>query len=493
MNRRLYEANELVPANRNTTVQTTKQANTSVATTKPQTTAVQPKTYTPETENLRNVTPQAETTTKPNIDTSQAEDATYTEVNNTTNTADKAKKTRTTTSKSGYGIVYDDIKGVFSDNEIARAIKDRYLPVTKISINAKGQVVLEPKDKPRPVQLADTNTANAVTTKAKESKVLDDSALRVLESLNITLPDYMKMTEDVQATNLNSLFRKDITEYLNSRGIGILSLIKDNASGRLVGTDNKGQSFYVDEIEKYINSTVTQDWEVYDPLTNEDIANIKGQLTTFLKSYKMPLKATKLNLADGINADLKAVFTLGRIIKATLKESMIKKFKEDTTSSTSGKISIEMSPEQYTKYMYGDKTKTKPSMEAEFNCCIFLNKENKTNDYATEAVVPLIQKNLCEELNKKKMKLSYKKDNAELIYNVTFEIGNEQNTRYLKDKNVVVFTLKITKAQAKASKARAIGKGLLNGASKLVNTLATASGAVVQANNASRNSSPVQL
>jgi hypothetical protein len=487
MNRRLYEANELVPANRNTTVQTTKQANTSVATTKPQTTAVQPKTYTPETENLRNVTPQAETTTKPSVDTSQAEDATFTEVNSNTdtNTTDKAKKTRTTTTKSGYGIVYDDIKTVFSDNEITRAIKDRYLPVTKISINAKGQVVLEPKDKPRPVQPVDTNTASTTVTKAKESRVLDDSALKVLESLNIVLPDYMRMTEEVQATNLNSLFRKDIAEYLNSRGISILSLIKDNASGRLVGTDNKGQSFYVDEIDSYLANLKVKSFDDYDTLTNEDLANIKSLLTGTLKGFKTQLK--------GGDKDIVYTFTLGNVLKSKVTESLIKKYKEANYQLTSDESA------EWDNYIKKKNTHENNSFEIEFNTSAFIKSgvgkgTNVTQKALPLEVVPVIQKDLCDYLNKKKLELKYKqKDNtAEVKYQVTFDIGNEKSTRIV-SKDVVVFTLKVSKVKEKQSVGSKIGKGLLNGASKLVNTLATASGAVVQANNASRNSSPVQL
>lgn len=440
-----------------------------------------------------------------NVNTANAQDVNSTEVKTTPKTTPKTQTTAkaTSTVKASVPFSNEDLLSYFGDGNIIQTIKARKTPVTKISLNSKGTVTLSPEEAKEKVETVtpdkvetaqeardnDRGYSDATYTEVKESQVFSDpQILHVLESLNITLPSFMKLSEAV--TNLNALFKPEITKYLNERNINIKFIYKDTSSGRIIADDGNGKKYFVDDIFKYINSTVTQDWEVYDPITNEDVANIKGQLSSFLKSYKMPLNTT-LKLKNGMAGNFQATFTLGRIIKATLKESMIKKFKEDTANS--GKVSIEMTPEQYKKYLYGDKKVTTPSMEAEFNCCIFLNKENKTNDYADESVISLIQKNLCGELNKQKVKLKYKKDNSELIYNVTFEIGDEQNTRVIKDKNVVVFTLKLIKAQSQASKGSKVLKAIGKGLGTAINTLATASGAVVQANNSSRNSTPVQL
>lgn len=332
-------------------------------------------------------------------------------------------------------------------------------------------------------------TATSPEKKQEKQIFLDSSVLRILEELHITPPKFMCLRESAQEHNLNSIFKTNIAEYLNSRNIYITFISKDKSSGRIKLESPDGKGYFIDEINNFIKKQIIHTFEEYDPLSNDDIIRIKGYLTNAIKNYKIPSN----KWLTGGNKDEVSTFTLGNVVKS-IKESLIRKFREATYTLNDEET------KEWEEYKQNknkkDEVKENSTVEIEFNVSSFLNKGNSKGVNTTAMslkleVIPALQKYLCEDLNKQKFELKYKPKelNEELIYQVVFDIGNEKNTRFVDDKKeAIVFTLKVTKwmVSSEQNKNEETKKSGILG--KIVGTLATASGAVAQANRASNQS-----
>ena len=386
---------------------------------------------------------------------------------------------------------YVELSSVFGDNKIKKFLANSYDHNTRVS------KTLNPH----------TNSYQTVIDEFDEKQI--SNALDVLSELNINLPMNLKLKE-ASARYLNDYLDKVYADYFNLRKINITMVYKDPKSGRIIMGNSK-EKYFADEIKDYSENRQEISFDKYDPLTKEDITNIRGQLTKFFDSYKMSMDgidskvlSSLKNVATGGTV---AKFTLGNIIRdrstTPITESKIKLFKEaDSTDNIFN---------TYAKAVYGNKTfKEAPSMEIEINASIFvvsgvkqavngaldylssvfesmqlneaIDPNNITNSFVKDLnAINEIQKRLAEELNKKNFVIEYTANNVKTTYNIVYDIGNPRNTRFLKEKGVVIFSLKCSKVKKKSKEVKqrkqSAGGKFLKG---LVNTLATASGAVVQ-------------
>lgn len=386
---------------------------------------------------------------------------------------------------------YVELSSVFGDNKIKKFLANSYDHNTRVS------KTLNPH----------TNSYQTVIDEFDEKQI--SNALDVLSELNINLPKNLKLKE-ASARYLNDYLDKVYADYFNQRKINITMVYKDPKSGRIIMGNSK-EKYFADEIKDYSENRQEISFDKYDPLTKEDITNIRGQLTKFFDSYKMSMDgidskvlSSLKNVATGGTV---AKFTIGNIVRdrstTPITESKIKLFKEaDSTDNIFN---------TYAKAVYGNKTfKEAPSMEIEINASIFavsgvkqavngaldylssvfesmqlneaIDPNNITNSFVKDLnAINDIQKRLAEELNKKNFVIEYTANNVKTTYNVVYDIGNPRNTRFLKEKGVVIFSLKCSKVKKKSKEVKqrkqSAGGKFLKG---LVNTLATASGAVVQ-------------
>lgn len=419
-----------------------------------------------------------------------AVDANVSVVDNTT-TKDEIKEAKTK-KKAPLPPEFDEdsveLSGVFGDNKIKKFLANSYDHNTRVS------KTLNPH----------TNSYQTVIDEFDEKQI--SNALDVLSELNINLPMNLKLKE-ASARYLNDYLDKVYADYFNQRKINITMVYKDPKSGRIIMGNSK-EKYFADEIKDYSENRQEISFDKYDPLTKEDIANIRGQLTKFFDSYKMSMDgidskvlSSLKNVATGGTV---AKFTIGDIIRdrstTPITESKIKLFKE--AESTDNLFST------WAKSYYGNNTfKEAPSMEIEINASIFavsgvkqavngaldylssvhesmqlneaIDPNNITNSFVKDLnAINDIQKRLAEELNKKNFVIEYTANNVKTTYDVVYDIGNPRNTRFLKDKGVVIFSLKCSKVKKNSKEVKqSAGGKFLKG---LVNTLATASGAVVQ-------------
>lgn len=414
-----------------------------------------------------------------------AEDAKVTVVDNT-NEIKEAKTKKKPSPEFDEDSV--ELSSVFGDNRIKKFLANSYDHNTRVS------KTLNPN----------TKRYQIVIDEFDEKQI--HTALDVLSELNINLPSNLKLKE-ASARYLNDYLDKVYADYFNQRKINITTVYKDPKSGRIIMGNSK-EKYFADEIMAYSDNRQEISFDKYDPLTKEDIANIQGQLTKFFDSYKMPMDGINSKVLSSLKNIAKggtvAKFTVGNIIrdssKAPITESRIKKFKEaDSTESIF---------DTYAKVKYGNKIfKESPSMEIEINTSIFavngikqavngaldylssvheslklneaIDPSNITNSFVKDlGAISDIQTRLAEELNKKGFVIEYTANNVKTTYSIVYEIGNSMNTRFLQDKGVVVFSLKCYKVKGKSKEMKqSAGGKFLKG---LVNTLATASGAVVQ-------------
>lgn len=480
-----------------------------------------------------NVTPEAEKqqaqdvteankaqTSKVNINTGSATDAKFETVQPGANetTTPQGTQTEQTTAQptdTGETIAPDIVQTVEpkteteeKNNTVKEAKKNIHPPFNEDSV-ALSNIFANNKIKKHLANSFDHNTQVSIKKKSankydvnysefEESNIQE--ACSILRELGINIPSNLRLTE-ASSKYLNDYLDKVYADYFNQRKINITMVYKDPKSGRII-LGNSKEKYYADEIKNYATNRKEISFDKYDPLTREDIANIRSQLTNFFESYSMQMEGSNLfkGIKNAIKGGIVGKFTLGNILRNTIKESKIKKFKEDASSNLFDIYAD-------AKYKDFNTPKTEYSaMEIEINASIFykggaidalntayakmqgsdlsikqsVQSKNITNAYVKDLkAIEEIQKTLCEELNKKKFTLEYTVSNTEIIYNIVYEAGDKKNIRFDEAKGVVIFSLKCYKIKDKTKNIKTKKPSILSG---VINTLATASGAVVQAN-----------
>lgn len=406
-----------------------------------------------------------------------------------TNTSENTQtKGNTTKTNAGKNTTPDAtavaMSKLFGTSDIASALSKITKPVSRIYIQ-DGKVMVE----------------NLVS----ENKIIED--------IGIKLPEYLKLSEakalfKTQLASLNDFLPASVADYLNERGINITSISRDQ-TGKFTLSDGS-ESYRLADIENYIKNNKEVTFDTVYPITNEDLMYLKSTISDmFTKMQKHSENTVDIkNIWVFENKKrAKIIYKVGNIIKSptTIKlgESFIKRFKEDdsdilnnalssyytnrykTTPKDNSQIQI-----QFYAYLYGDSFVTKPI----------------SNTVVSKQDIQDVARNMMSRLNKgnilKKVKLSQnvnkdtssqgnnKDSSAVAVYH--FYMGDAQNILIPKDKNYFVFTLLCTK-EVKANndtKLMKVAKGtgkVLGGITKragtaakgIFNTLATASGAVV--------------
>lgn len=337
-----------------------------------------------------------------------------------------------------------------------------------------------------------------------EKESLDN---KFIEHLGIRIPEYLKLLEatalfQTEQKSLNNFLDDVITNYLNDRNISIISISRD-ATGKFTLSDGNN-TYKLNDILNYIENTQSVSFDVVNPMTNEDLTKTKTILIDFINK----LQKSAQNYGDtscvwSLNSKnrTRIIFRVGKIIKditaIKLGESLIKKFKEgDATkadilttalnsyytnknkSRTDSQVQI-----QFFAYLYSDSTDMKPL----------------SNEYINKQDVLDIARDFMGKLNNENMMLVYdiKDDNAkEQVSQLHFYMGDENNILIPQGKNYVAFSLICTKdVSVEKDKKSKVGKAISGVAKGVLNTLATASGALVNSSRsaAASSSGPVTL
>lgn len=485
------QAQDVTEANKAQTKQTTSQSTDTVETITPDVVqTAEPKTATEESNTTKTTAQESEpietsyeevkpTTTDTAVNRNQPTGTTQPTEENNEIVKETKKKTHPPFNEDSV-----DLSNILANNKIKRKLANSFDHNIQVSIKKKS-----------------ANKYDVDYSEFKESNIQD--ACNILRELNINIPSNLRLTE-ASSKYLNDYLDKVYADYFNQRKINITMVYKDPKSGRII-LGNSKEKYYADEIKNYATNRREVSFDKYDPLTREDIANIRSQLTKFFESYSMQMEGSKLfkGIKNAVKGGIVGKFTLGSILRNKVKESKIKKFKEDTSSNLFDIYAD-------AKYKDFNTPKTEYSaMEIEINASIFykggatdvlntayakmqgsdlsikqsVQSKNITNAYVKDLkAIEEIQKSLCEELNKKKFMLKYNVGNTEIIYNIIYEAGDKNNLRFDETKGVVIFSLKCYKIKDKTKDIKTKDSKKPGILSNIVNTLATASGAVVQAN-----------
>lgn len=318
----------------------------------------------------------------------------------------------------------------------------------------------------------------------------ESSDNKLIEHLGIRLPEYLKLSEatalfQTELPSLNDFLDTHITKYLNDRGLNITSIVRDKTGKFLLsdGTD----SYKLEDIKNYINNSQSMSFDTVNPLTNEDLAKIKTMLDEYVKDLQ---KATQGILGSGAfytlssKAETSVIFRVGDIIKSLniikIGESLIKKFKEDSSKDAPDANTL-LSDYYAKKY---NKPRTDPQVQIQFFAYLYSDtKATKplSNQYANKQDVSDIARDFMSRLNKKNLILeqnSKTNANKKQVSQLKFYMGDENNILIPQGKNYVAFSLICTKDDLGEKNKTNMAKTVLGG---LVNTLATASGALVNA------------
>lgn len=404
------------------------------------------------------------TTTGTSSDTTENQS---TEANNQTSTNESSNNAETPKEKN---TTPDDtavaMSKVFTGaSDLATALSKLTTPVSRVYLQ-KGQVFVENES---------PNT-------------------EVIGYLRIELPEYLRLSEakalfQTKQTSLNNFLEDSIASYLNERGINITSITRDQ-TGKFLLSDGKN-SYRIEDIKDYLNNTQIVFFDTTNPLTNDDLTKIRTMITNKLNTLKNNNSGT---WALSSKKTAKVVYKVGNIIKSSkaikLGESLIKKFKEDSTDILNTALS--------SYYNNKNKTSTDPQIQIQFFAYLYstdgLNKP-MNNKYAKKKDILDIANNLVDTLNSAKMTLDYEvKDNTKKkqVSQVVFSMGDEKNILVPTDKSYVAFSLVCSKKDLGEKNKNNVGKAILNRVGTLgkglLNTLATASGAVINADRASANS-----